>query len=87
MDYVKKTFVEYLMSGDIPNQNLIDEVPNREFGKNKGCVAFILLIDKTKSIWATARQDVSLNTLLLASQKCLALQCVATLQGISIPAS
>ena len=31
MDYVKKTFVEYLVNGDIPNQNLIDEVPDREF--------------------------------------------------------
>ena len=31
MDYVKKTFVEYLVTGDIPNQNLIDEVPDREF--------------------------------------------------------
>ena len=31
MDYVKKTFVEYLVSGDIPNQNFIDQVPDREF--------------------------------------------------------
>ena len=32
MEYVKKTYVEYLVSGEIPNQNLIDEVPDREFG-------------------------------------------------------
>jgi uncharacterized protein (UPF0128 family) len=31
MDYVKKTYIEYLVHGDIPNQNIIDEVPNREF--------------------------------------------------------
>jgi hypothetical protein len=31
MDYIRKTCIEYLIHGDIPNQNIIEEVPNREF--------------------------------------------------------
>ncbi len=31
MDYIRKTCIEYLIYGEIPNQNIIEEVPNREF--------------------------------------------------------
>ncbi|HEY7535322.1 MAG TPA: hypothetical protein VH878_05195 [Thermodesulfobacteriota bacterium] len=31
MDYVRKTYVEYLVQGGITNENIVEEVPDREF--------------------------------------------------------
>lgn len=31
MDYMRKTYIEYLFHGAITNQNIVDESPDREF--------------------------------------------------------